>query len=405
MRIAYLFNALGKTGGYLAIYNFMDHLLKRGYEIFVITPHGNFKWEPGMATEILGTDDKASHKILKGYIKSAIETVSGEGGKENVRTTYELKRCTRDICQNWLPADVTVSTYCLTAFAGYWLADQTLPLYHMQHFEEVFFKQPLGRKLARATYHLPLVQMANSEWLAGIMRRSFGKNPYILNPGIDTKTFTPHLDLKEKYKDKKEWTVASYIDESRDWKGFCDAVAAMKLVRSSCAKRGITVHWKLFGLHQPQKEYDTEFEYVGKIFGQELSQFYSSADIVFIPSWYESFPLPPIEAMASGSVVVTTRYGTEDYAIDGQNAHVCLPRKPQDMAEKIISAIENPNISQSLAQNALSTALEFTWERRTDIYEAILEDSLRKYSFKDGRLFNELADGKFDDAMYEYFGA
>jgi glycosyltransferase involved in cell wall biosynthesis len=103
------------------------------------------------------------------------------------------------------------------------------------------------------------------------------------------------------------------------WKGFQDAVPAMgELMKLHPGK----IEWHVYGFAHaigPDNPL-APYKFHGALGHDELSRLYAESDIVLCPSWYESFPLPPIEAMACGTAVVTTPYGTEDYAIDGHTA-------------------------------------------------------------------------------------
>ncbi len=371
--------------------------------MFAITPRRAIRWKPGMAKSMLSPKGNKEVEILRRYFKKSAQSLFGRRVVEKAKAIYELRKMTHDLVRHWVPSDITVSTYCMTAYAGYILAERSVPLYHMQHFEEVFFSDMTARLLARNTYNLPLFSIANSSWLQNIIQGFFNKQAYVLNPGIDTDVFKVYADPGSKYIDKKEWTIASYVDETREWKGFGDAAATIKQVRQCLQTKGISVRWKLFGLNPPGDTYGTDFEYCGKIFGADLARFYSKADIVFLPSWYESFPLPPIEAMASGTLVVTTRYGTEDYAFDGINSLVCIPRDIDQMAQKIIYAINNPDISLRMVKKALDTVLMYTWDKRTDALEDIMNEASKEYNIDRYRFFNDLASGRFSEYMHDIF--
>ena len=60
----------------------------------------------------------------------------------------------------------------------------------------------------------------------------------------------------------------------------------------------------------------------------ELAELYSSADIFAFPSHIEGFGLPPLEAMACNTPVVTTDcLGVRDYVDNGKNAIMVPPEK------------------------------------------------------------------------------
>ncbi len=406
MKISYLLNTFGRTGGHVVLYNFMDNLIRRGHDVVAVLPGEAVRWDENTRERILRAESAPRKRRKKRFHGGLIERIRNIESVRQYRIFQKIKNLSRDLIRNWSPSDVTISTYSFTAYAGYCLAEKTVPLYHMQHFEEVFFQEDLLRQVARHTYHLPLIQMANSIWLKTIMKKHFGSDAHLLNPGIDLDVFRPSVRPRDKYReDKKEWVIVSYMDEGRLWKGFRDAATAVSLARKQLAASGIRLVWKVFGLSAPAQQYETEFVHVGQVFGRDLAALYSQADIVLVPSWYESFPLPPLEAMASGSLVITTRYGTEDYVADGQNGLVVLPRKPEDMAERIVSAVERPADCLRMADAGLETVKNYSWGKRTDVLERILDDSRKGYSFTKFQLFDDLVKGDFKKYMHEEFSS
>lgn len=93
--------------------------------------------------------------------------------------------------------------------------------------------------------------------------------------------------------------------------------------------------------------------------------------MVICPSWYESFPLPPLEAMACGTPVVTTRIGTEDYAFNEKNCLVVPPRNPKAMAEAILRLLDDESLQERFKKEGLKTARQFTYDRTVDRLEEL----------------------------------
>ncbi|WP_321422168.1 glycosyltransferase family 4 protein [uncultured Methanobacterium sp.] len=383
MKISYLLLGLGKRGGTLVLYNFMDHLVSRGHEVYAILPNKRIKWEVGIWKSI--TEKESLIKTIFLYLKAYLNPFS-----------QDINHLSNGLIKNWVESDITVATFCFTAYAGYYLSDKTLSLYHMQHLDEIFLHSKKDRLIARNTYYLPIIKISNSKWLKNVLQEKFNQESYLLNPGIDTKTFRPYIDPQEKYKEKKVWNMVSYFNESDKWKGFADAVKAVKKAREHLQKNNIKLNWSVYGIEHPFKLYETEFKYLGPVFGDDLAKLYSQADLVLLASWYESFPLPPIEAMACGSVIITTRYGTEDYVFDGENGLVCLPREIDEIAAKIIQAIENPEECLKMSLEGLKTAQRFDWEKRTDDLERIFKDALNNNSINNFEFFDDMQNSSKD---------
>jgi glycosyltransferase involved in cell wall biosynthesis len=288
------------------------------------------------------------------------------------RDRLALLRMTQRLVRHWVPADITVATAWDTAFAGYALSDRSVTFYHMQHWEELFFQDELHRKLARLTYYLPLKLIANSTWLQREIRQRRGRDSLLLLPGVDTKTFRPRLRLEEKYASPGKIRVLCYYSP-RDFKGWPDAVAAMEEVFVHLGSERL--EWVVYG-GLPVLAPEIPVTFVGPVFGEQLGELYSASHIVFMPSWYESFPLPPIEAMASGTATVVTGTGTEDYAVDGVNALVRSARQPHVLAQAIIALARDPAQAHRLAQQGLATAERFNWNKAGDCLEDILKSAM-----------------------------
>jgi glycosyltransferase involved in cell wall biosynthesis len=156
-------------------------------------------------------------------------------------------------------------------------------------------------RLAEQTYHLPLNKIVNSMWLAKQMEERYGEKPPIVNPAIDHTVFYP----RKRQKLTSELRVLCFAKQAR-WKGFPEALVAMKLI----ARKKKNVKFIAFGLEEPSYKAEVPYEFIKAPSDDQLAALYTSADVVMCPSWYESFPLYPLEAMACGAPIVTTPFGT-----------------------------------------------------------------------------------------------
>lgn len=406
-RITFLMNGRwGRTGGPLSIYRFMDELSFRGHEVYVSSFVHGAKWIPGEWKRIVESDVSVGSSPIRNVVKNIVrKKLEGTPEGQGLRGIVNLTRFTRSLVKNWVESDVTIATEHRTAMAAYWLSSRTVSIYHLLHFEEIMYPpfDTFGRLYARMTYALPLYIVPNSTWLQTLLSRLYGRETPLLNHAIDGEIFRPAISPLEKYVAKKNWTVVSYFDERREWKGFAEAAEAIKRARARLASQGITISWKVYGAHAQTKSYPTEFEHLGRISTAKLAELNATADFSLMASWYESFPLPPLESMACGTVPVTSRYGTEDYAVDGKNALVFLPRKIDEIAEKLVFAIENPDRCRQMAEAGLEVVKEFTWAKATDRLEQIIADARNWYSDKPHKFLDDLNGGRFEGYMHALF--
>ena len=260
-----------------------------------------------------------------------------------------------------------------------WQSGKGKPVHFPQHYDEVFFAQdsqpsaglqgnPLIKMLCRNTFQMPVYRIANSTWLAGEFRRRFGETVPAVQHGIDTTQF--HLRPKLSAQDGII-RVVTYCRPEK-WKGFQDAVPAMaELMRRYPNK----IEWHVYGFAHPVFGPDNQlapYQFHGALGHEELSRIYAQSDIVLCPSWYESFPLPPIEAMACGTSVITTPYGTEDYAIDGHTAIVVRPRVVADFIVALDGLVRLPELRDRLARNGRAIAESLTWDKAVSAREELL---------------------------------
>ncbi len=259
-----------------------------------------------------------------------------------------------------------------------WQSGKGKPVHFPQHYDEVFFTldgaastslqgNPLVKMLCRNAFQMPVYRIANSTWLAGELKRRFAEQVPVVTHGIDTKRFRELPKLSE------QDGIIRIVTYSRPekWKGFQDAVPAVGEVMKRHPGK---IEWHVYGFAHgigPENRV-APYKFHGPLGHEELSKLYAESDIVLCPSWYESFPLPPIEAMACGTAVVTTRYGTEDYAIDGHTAIVVRPRVVVDFVGAIDALIRRPDVRRRLARNGRAMAESLTWEGAVAAREELL---------------------------------
>lgn len=96
-----------------------------------------------------------------------------------------------------------------------------------------------------------------------------------------------------------------------------------------------------------------------------LPGLYAGASAFLYPSVYEGFGLPPLEALAAGAPVVTSR-DTAMAEIVGPAAILIDPHDPKAIAEGIIQAVTETAATQALREAGLARARGFTWDSCTE---------------------------------------
>jgi D-inositol-3-phosphate glycosyltransferase len=112
--------------------------------------------------------------------------------------------------------------------------------------------------------------------------------------------------------------------------------------------------------------------FVGRVEQGQLPPYYSAADALVVPSYYESFGLVGLESLACGTPVVGTRVGAmEDIIEDGKTGHVVADFTPRALAnsiEKIISNSAGPLVS---AHAIRASVFKYGW---SNVAAAVLNE-------------------------------
>ncbi|AMO58969.1 glycosyltransferase [Mycolicibacterium phlei] len=98
---------------------------------------------------------------------------------------------------------------------------------------------------------------------------------------------------------------------------------------------------------------------------QELADLLASAEIACIPSLYEGFSLPAVEAMASGTPIVASRAGAlpEVVGPDGECARLVRPADVDELTAVLGELLDSPRELARLGANGRKRAVEvFSWE-------------------------------------------
>lgn len=110
-------------------------------------------------------------------------------------------------------------------------------------------------------------------------------------------------------------------------------------------------------------ENDPQIKKLGFVPGEELVELYNLAGVFIMPSIYEGFGLPVLEAMACGCPVITSKAGSLA-EVAGDAAVFVEPDNPEEMAHKLLSLLKLPNEErQEITQKGFEQAKKFSWEK------------------------------------------
>jgi glycosyltransferase involved in cell wall biosynthesis len=111
----------------------------------------------------------------------------------------------------------------------------------------------------------------------------------------------------------------------------------------------------------------TCIQFSGPLHGDdELALLYSGAALYVQPSFDEGFGLPPLEAMACGTPVLSSSAGALRETL-GEAAVLLPPSEPEAWAEAMTELLQNSLRREELIRRGLARSRGFTWERTAEL--------------------------------------
>ncbi|MDQ7092665.1 glycosyltransferase family 4 protein [Desulfosporosinus sp. PR] len=222
---------------------------------------------------------------------------------------------------------------------------------------------------AKQTYMIGAPIMSISQWHRQILLQETGLESTVISGGVDTSVFHPYPKHSERTGRKNIYYILRDPASGYTWKGGTDFFNAITRLKNS-VDFGLTISVpesipfaSLFPCEI--KTAATDFE---------LAQLYASADLFVYTSYFEAFGLPPLEAMACGTAVVTTDCGgVRDYVRSGENCLLVPPSDSDQLSKAIYNLLTRDAERQQIAARGHLLAQAWTWQRTANQVEAFLQ--------------------------------
>lgn len=349
MKIIFVVNTLGLTGGIKVILEYANRLQSLGHEIKIVHL---LRLENNLRGLVISLLKKVKY-ILRGLSGKA-ENIGWFPLSKEIKVLHLIFL---DKIKNY---DAVVATANETAD---WVAvlseTKGKKFYFVQDYED----WTREKEKVDNTYRLPLKKITTSSWLKNILVNKFNESVVGVVPcGVDA-----FFRCKNKRYNKKRRLLMQYHILSK--KGFDIGFEAFMSIKNIFPE----IEMSLFGAYLPKKKLPKEikFYYCPKL--DQLKWLYCSSDIFIFSSLEEGFGLPPMEAMAAQCAVIATDVGgIRDYAINGKTAVIVPPGDSQAIADAAIDLLKNEEKLKKIAIGGHEYIKKFTWKKAAKELENIL---------------------------------
>ena len=118
--------------------------------------------------------------------------------------------------------------------------------------------------------------------------------------------------------------------------------------------------------------------FLGKRSQDSLPYYYSAAEMVIMPSHYESFGMVALESMACGTPVIASHVGGLIHLVeDGVTGYHVPVEDPQALSTRIASLLRDKALRYRMGHDAFAFAKKYSWDnisnRMIKLYSGLLE--------------------------------
>jgi glycosyltransferase involved in cell wall biosynthesis len=206
--------------------------------------------------------------------------------------------------------------------------------------------------------------------------KSYQDKVEIIPTGVNTDEFYP-------VKEKKENTIffLSVLDEFHQYKGLEYLLNALKIVKEEIPSVELIIGGKgvlMDYYHQMAASLGVEahVEFAGFIPEDELTNYYSQANVFVLPSIssvQEGFGIVALEALACQTPVVTTEIvGVADDLQKSNSGVVLKPKDVKNLAKTLLVILEDKNLQKKMGTNGREMVMsKYTWKKVAKAMESV----------------------------------
>jgi D-inositol-3-phosphate glycosyltransferase len=219
----------------------------------------------------------------------------------------------------------------------------------------------------------------------------------VIPPGVDTSHFypIPKDEAREAAGLPKGERIILFVGRLQPLKGVETLIEAATRLRLRDISAQHPVHLVVVGGNPNGTGEDTDAElarlrgltrdlcmdrmvvFLGQRDQDKLPYYYSAAEVVVMPSHYESFGMVALEAMACGTPVVASQVGGLAYLVqDGVTGYVVPDQDPEALADRLTLLLGDPELRRRMGKQAATYARTFDWEnvvaQIAEVYRSVL---------------------------------
>ena len=342
------------VGGAKVVYEYANHLSRRGHRVTVIHP----------ASLSIDMPFRAKSRSALAYLYRRVTGLYRPTRWFRVDSPVRLL-WVPSLSQRYVPdGDVVIATAWQTAeWVASYPSSKGRRCYLIQDYEHYMAGSTEIRERIARTYHLGMTHMAVAPVIADLLASLGASRPTVIENGLDVQKCRVVVALTA-----AERNLIGFPMRLETFKRTEDAVAALAIVRT---KLGHVKSWSFGG---PRPDWMPDWvDYYERPTDEQLVDLYNRSAVFITPSQWEGWGLPGSEAMACGAALVSTDHGgVRAYAVHGQSALLSPARDVKSLANNICLLLADPPKRVAMAKRGVQSIQRFTWPTAISKFEEFL---------------------------------
>lgn len=227
--------------------------------------------------------------------------------------------------------------------------------------------------------------------------RADARKLVVIPPGVDTCHFYPISsdEAKEFIGLKPEDRMILFVGRIEPLKGVDTLIRSMSCLDMGLRSKDNPVHLAIIGGEPNAEPKDMSAEmarlqkmcddlcmgsmvvFLGKRAQDTLPYYYSAAEVLVMPSLYESFGMVALEAMACGTPVIASEVGGLGYLVqNGVTGYTIPDSDPVVLCESLTKLLGDHELREDMGRRAADYAVNYRWEtigtQIVDVYKEVL---------------------------------
>ncbi len=358
-------------GGYYYYMEITNRLLKRGYDVKIVA-RGGYPWfYKNNKVPIIYPKEPKLLKYISKILQLKYKYIRDFKGLDYYRILSKLFNVDLDFSRI-MTKIIPESDLIITGLPSAYLWSYTSRKFKkLAFFPQVWsgyayfvtkdMRWPLTFYMP-FDYYIALTQIEAK--IAMSMRKARNTKYFVVRAGVDTNLFTP----KRKDSDAKVMVILRPNHKNPEL-----AIDTLNLLSRKLNFNAIIVHDGV--LSKFKNNIHFKYEEYQPVPHEKMAELYNEATVFLYTSRMEGYGLPPLEAMACGTPVVTTdNIGGREYLVHEHNALVDKSFSPNVLSEYISRVVRDDELRKRLVRNGLETAKQHNWEIITDNWVKMLKE-------------------------------